>query len=305
MNASIRQLRDFVAVADAASFTRAALATHIAQPALTHQIRRLESELGVTVFVRGPRGVTLTAEGEELLAQARVILREYDALRELAGRLRRRTVGALRVGFLAQGPGELLYEALRAFSVGRPATAVALQPFGFDDCFMGITRGLTDVGFSMGTLDEHDEVAAKALFEESMVVAMAADHPLASRPRLHIGEVLTQPLFTDVHPPGRYRDYWDAMAYRDGQPPTVINRAATHDEWLEALRLCNGISFCPQSTPAYYPRPGLVYVPLDGVDPVVHWVMWRKGTANRHADEFVATVAAIAAKRRRPHLRAS
>jgi DNA-binding transcriptional LysR family regulator len=157
----------------------------------------------------------------------------------------------------------------------------------------------------MGVLDEHDEVAAKALFEESMVVAMAADHPLASRPRLHISDVLTQPLFTDVHPPGRYRDYWDAMAYRDGRPPTVINRAATHDEWLEALRLCNGISFCPESTPAYYPRPGLVYIPLDGVEPVVHWVMWRKDTANRYAGEFVETVAAVAAKRRGTRLRAS
>jgi DNA-binding transcriptional LysR family regulator len=305
MNVSIRQLRDFVAVADASSFTRAALAMRIAQPALTHQIRRLESELGVIVFVRGPRGVTLTPGGEELLAQARAILREYDVLRELAGRLRRRAVGSLRIGFLAQGPGELLYEALRAFSAAQPAIGIALQPFGFEDCFMGITRGLTDVGFSMGVLDEHDEIAAKALFEESMVVAMAADHPLATRQRLHISEVLTQPLFTDVHPPGRYRDYWDAMAYRDGQSPTVINRAATHDEWLEALRLCHGISFCPQSTPAYYPRPGLVYVPLDGVEPVVHWILWSKDTSNRQVGEFVETVAALASKRRRPRQRAS
>ena len=305
MNASIRQLRDFVAVADASSFTRAALAMHIAQPALTHQIRRLESELGVTVFVRGPRGVTLTSDGEELLAQAKAVLREYDSLGELAGRLRRRAVGSLRIGFLAQGPGELLYEALRAFSVGHPAINVALQPFGFEDCFMGITRGLTDVGFSMGALDEHDDVAAKALFAESMVVAMATDHPLAARQRLHISEVLSQPLFTDVHPPGRYRDYWDAMAYRDGQPPTVINRAATHDEWLEALRLCNGISFCPESTPAYYPRPGLVFVPLDGVEPVVHWILWRKDTANQHVGEFVAAVAAVAKTRSLRRLRAS
>src|ERR1700749_5077478 len=101
MHASIRQLRDFVAVADASSFTRAALAMRIAQPALTHQITRLESELGVAVFVRGPRGVTLTPEGKELLAQSQVTLREYDSLRELAGRLRRRAVGSLRIGFLA------------------------------------------------------------------------------------------------------------------------------------------------------------------------------------------------------------
>lgn len=296
MNVSIRQLRDFVAVATAASFTRAARELHIAQPALTHQIRRLESELGVTVFVRGPRGVTLTADGEQLFEQAKLILREYDALNQLAARLRRHAAGSLRVGFMAQGPGELLYEAVRAFRRARPRVEVSLHQFGFEDCFMGITRELTDVAFSMGTLDEHSDVACKSLHEEPMVVAMAADHPLAARSRLHISEVIGQPLFTDVHPPGKWRDYWDATAYRGGKPPQIISRATTHDEWLEALRLSSGISLCPQSTPSYYPRPGLAFVPLDGVDPIVHWVLWRKGTSNRHVDAFVRTVVAIVAR---------
>lgn len=294
MNVSIRQLRVFVAVATAASFTRAAKELRVAQPALTHQVRRLESDLGVSVFVRGPRGVVLTPEGEELLEQAKSILHEYDAFGKLAERQRRQAVGSLRVGFVAQGPGELLYKALRAFSRARPRMEVSLHQFGFMDCFMGITRGLTDVAFSMGTLDEHPDVACAAVGEEPMVVAMAADHPLATRDRLHISEVIGQPLFTDIHPPGRWRDYWDATAYRGGEPPRIISRAASHDEWLEALRLCDGISLCPQSTPSYYPRPGLSFVPLDGVEPIVHWVLWHKDTANRHVDEFVRTVLAVA-----------
>lgn len=294
MNVSIRQLRDFAAVAAAGSFTRAAAELRIAQPALTHQIRRLEADLGVSVFVRGPRGVTLTAEGEQLLAQAQTLLGCYDELGELAGRLRRQAAGSLRVGFMAQGPGELLYEAVRAFAVRRPNVEVSLHQFGFSDCFLGVTRSVTDVGFSMGTLDDHDDVASAALFTEPMVVAMAASHPLASRDRLHITEVLDEPLFADVHPPGRWRDFWDAADYRSGKPARVISRAATHDEWLEALRLCNGISFCPQSTPDYYPRPGLVFVPLDGAAPIVHSVIWRKSTANRHVAEFVKTATATA-----------
>jgi DNA-binding transcriptional LysR family regulator len=173
---------------------------------------------------------------------------------------------------------------------------VSLHQFGFEDCFMGITRELTDVAFSMGTLDEHHEVACKSLHEEPMVVAMAADHPLAARSRLHISEVIGQPLFTDVHPPGKWRDFWDATAYRGGKPPQIISRATTHDEWLEALRLSSGISLCPQSTPRYYPRPGLAFVPLDGVAPIIHWVIWRKETPNRHVDAFVRTVSAVVAR---------
>lgn len=294
MNVSIRQLRDFAAVAMAGSLTQAAKDQYVAQPVLTHQIKRLESELGVSVFARGPRGVTLTSEGEQLLEQAKLILHEYDVLHELAERVRRHAVGALRVGFMAQGPGEFLYETLRTFRNAHPNVDVTLHQFGFKDCFIGVTRELTDVAFTMGTLDENDGVGSEPILKEPMVVAMAAHHPLASRSRLHISEVIDQPLFSDVHPPGRWRDYWDATAHRGGKPPQIVGRAANHDEWLEEIRLSGGISLCPKSTPSYYPRSGLAFIPLDGVEPIIHWVIWHKATSNRHVDEFVRTVVAIA-----------
>jgi DNA-binding transcriptional LysR family regulator len=71
MSVSIKQLREFVAVAEARSITRAAHALYVAQPALSLQVKRLESELGVQLFVRLPRGVELTEEGAELLELAR------------------------------------------------------------------------------------------------------------------------------------------------------------------------------------------------------------------------------------------
>ncbi len=171
--ATNRQYRDFVALADAGSFTRAAAELHVAQPALTYQIKRLETELGLQLFVRGPRGVTPTAEGEALLPLARSALRAFEAIGARAAELRG----------------------------GDPA--VAFSP----------------------------------LFEEEVVAGMASDHPLAARERISIEELIQHPLYADLHPRGRWTDWWDAVEHRGGQPVRYAGRFVHHDEWLEALRM--------------------------------------------------------------------
>src|SRR3712207_4046584 len=94
----IRQLRAFSVIAETHTFTAAAQRQHVTQAAISMQIRQLETEVGVPLFVRTPRRVVLTEAGERLLDRAQVILREHDAalaeLAELAGAER----GRLRVG---------------------------------------------------------------------------------------------------------------------------------------------------------------------------------------------------------------
>src|SRR4026208_814431 len=103
----IRQLRAFVAIAESGTFTAGALRVHVTQAAISMQIRQLENEIGAKVLVVGPRHVSLTEAGEQLLRRARHILREHDAaldeIAELAGAER----GRLRIG--------------RAGALGRPA----------------------------------------------------------------------------------------------------------------------------------------------------------------------------------------
>jgi DNA-binding transcriptional LysR family regulator len=99
----IRQLRAFVAIAEAGTFTAAAQRVHVTQAAISMQIRQLENELGVKLFVRAPRRVVLTEAGEQLLQRARHILRDHDAavdeVAELAGTQR----GRLRIGSASAG----------------------------------------------------------------------------------------------------------------------------------------------------------------------------------------------------------
>lgn len=99
----IRQLRAFVAIAEAGTFTAAAQRVHVTQAAISMQIRQLENDLGVKLFVRAPRRVVLTEAGEQLLQRARHILRDHDAavdeVAELAGTQR----GRLRIGSASAG----------------------------------------------------------------------------------------------------------------------------------------------------------------------------------------------------------
>src|SRR5690348_9831416 len=103
----LRQLAYVVAVAEEGSFTRAAAREHVAQPAVSAQVRRLEAELGQALFARGPGPVTLTAAGEAVLPHARSALAAVAGMRtaidELAGLLR----GRVAVGVVPSVGGRL------------------------------------------------------------------------------------------------------------------------------------------------------------------------------------------------------
>src|SRR5688572_23970928 len=123
----LRQLRYLVTLADERHFTRAAALLHIAQPALSQQIRRLEDELGIALVDRTTRHVALTAAGERLVARARRVLAEVEAataeLSELSGiRTGRVVIGAMR----STGPFDLS-ALLAAFHARHPGVELLVH----------------------------------------------------------------------------------------------------------------------------------------------------------------------------------
>lgn len=96
-------LKAFLAVADLGSITRASQTLHLSQPAVSAQIKKLEDDLGVALFHRAARGMTLTSAGERLVPSAREVLTRADAFQTLAARLAGRTMGVLRVGVIDCG----------------------------------------------------------------------------------------------------------------------------------------------------------------------------------------------------------
>src|SRR4051794_14838840 len=116
----LRQLTYFVAIAEEQSFTRAAERLWVAQPGLSTQIRRLESELGVQLFERRPRGVDVTDAGELFLERARKAVAAAELARSTGDDLRAGLVGTIRLGIVTGAGWPHLGELLRRFGRDRP-----------------------------------------------------------------------------------------------------------------------------------------------------------------------------------------
>ncbi len=186
----LRQLRYLVALADERHFTRAAARLHIAQPALSQQVRRLEDEVGVALVDRTTRHVALTPAGELLVARARRALAEVDAagaeLSELAGvRTGRVVIGAMR------STGRFDLSALfAAYYARHPGIELVVREEPSETMLQHLHADLLDVAFlSVNRLDAGPDIQLHPLLDEPLVALLAPDHPLAGRKRIDMVEL--------------------------------------------------------------------------------------------------------------------
>jgi LysR family transcriptional activator of glutamate synthase operon len=180
----LRQLRYTVAVADHLHFTRAAEALHVAQPALSQQVRRLETELGLELFTRTSRTVALTEAGEAVVARARRILGEVDAIEQDLDAMRGVLRGRVVIGAMQSlGPFDLPH-LLSDFHAAHPGVDVVLREDTTQRMLEMIRADQLDL--AVATIDEPAPggVETHPLYEEELVLAVAPGHALAARRRI-------------------------------------------------------------------------------------------------------------------------
>lgn len=223
----LHQLRYFVAVAEDLHFTRAADRLGVAQPSVSSQIRRLEADLGDTLFDRSPAGVALTQAGEVLLPLARRILADVE---EAAVQVRE--VGAIGRGRLALGATPslltgLLPDVLARYHAAHPGVRVGL----FEEGSLGLVGRLEsgEVELALVILPLHQPwLHTTALLSEELVLVTAPDDPLArpraTGPTLAVGDLHDVPL----------------VMFREGYDLRVATLAACHAAGFEPLRATEG-----------------------------------------------------------------
>ena len=176
----LRQLAYVVAVAEEASFTRAAAREHVAQPGVSAQVRRLERELGQPLFHRGAGPVRLTAAGEAVLPLARAALAAAAGVRiavdEVAGLMR----GRVAVGVVPSVSGRLA-EALAAFHAEHPGVEVTLVEDTSDALIDGVRAGRLDLAVAGLAGAAPAGVETATIADEHLVAAVHAGHRLARR----------------------------------------------------------------------------------------------------------------------------
>jgi DNA-binding transcriptional LysR family regulator len=193
----LRHLRTIIAVARHRSFTKAAEELHLAQSAISQQIRRLETELGIEVFRRTSRSVEVTEEGKLVLAHAHRVLAEMDdfhnQLEELTGLLR----GNVRIGGTWPfGPYDL-FAVLAEFRAQHPGVAVHMVEDTEEQMLAMVRDDDLDCAFASVDPDAiGEDFAATLLWEDEFVFVTSVDHPMASNPQITFEQLASEDLIT-------------------------------------------------------------------------------------------------------------
>jgi DNA-binding transcriptional LysR family regulator len=287
----IRQLRAFAAVAAELNFVRAAKRLRLSQPALSQTIRQLELALGLQLFDRDTRHVSLTGAGTLILEDVHQVLERYQALIDRSRDLTRGRCGTLKVGYLIGAGVDIVPVIIRTFAEQFPDVHMILREYDFSTPEAGI-NGEVDVAILRPPIDCRD-VELITLVEEPCVACLPQGHRLAAASSVSVFDLLDEPI---VAAPGRgvWRDYWLACTYRNGRLPNVVFEAPTFESELQAVAAGRGISITAMAASRFYSRPGLAFPPINDMPPC-HVSVAVPRDAPRLAHEF-ALLATTTAK---------
>ncbi|HEY3586006.1 MAG TPA: LysR substrate-binding domain-containing protein, partial [Myxococcaceae bacterium] len=215
----LRQLRYLEAVVRHQHFTNAAAELHVAQSALSHQVQGLERELGIELLQRTTRSVAPTEAGAMVVARARSVLTEVEALRAEVEELRGLVRGHVSVGAMLFG-GELdIPEVLSQFIARHPGVELSLREGSAQRMIEMLRDGSLDLSFAL-ELTPPEEMERRVLSSEELAVATSPDHPLAGTGRLPIRALDGQPLI-GFHPGSSSREILDRALAAAGARPRI------------------------------------------------------------------------------------
>jgi DNA-binding transcriptional LysR family regulator len=178
----IHQLKTFVVVAREGSITRASEQLHLSQPAVSAHIKAMEDTLGVTLFERTSRGMSLTRDGERLLGKAEQTLASHQELMAEAARIKGRLTGRLRLGASSNSSKTAIGHLLIGLSERFPEIEVALRHGTSVEILSGVRNGTLDAGYYIETGDPEPDLATVEVSRFAIHVAAPPGLVAASRP---------------------------------------------------------------------------------------------------------------------------
>lgn len=291
----LRHLRSFLTVARERSFTRAAERLHMAQPPLSQRIRQLEQELGVVLFERHTRRVTLRHAGQVFLDDIEKLLGQLDQAVEACRRADRGSTGSLRVGYSGRASHLLLPRLIHAFRTRFPDVQLDLvgpSPSGTQKA--QLLDDALDVALCFLPLDEPG-IATRSLASIEFVLALPATHARAGDDQVPLAELAGDAFV--AYPANQgflLRDAMDAECARAGFTPRVLRESETSQVLLCLVAAGVGASIVPRELQYQEEIAGVVFKPLGaGAVRLSHGMAWLKGNTNPALRNLLALELAV------------
>jgi DNA-binding transcriptional LysR family regulator len=264
----LRHLRYFVAVAEELHFRRAADRLHVAQPAVSEQVRKLEDELGVTLLVRTHRSVALTEAGAVLLKEAKRVLHVAQGAQQAARNARDGATARLRIGYAAAALPAAVPRALQTTRLNATCTEITLQRGLAPELIEAVRDHCLDAAVvPLPTLANGLRITR--LSDQYAVAALPISHPRAIDRSISLDRAAPERLI--VLPREVNRPFYDAVVaacHQAGLSPTFVNPPdGDVEQALLAVAAGAGMALLPESVAERYAAPGARFVALDDPRP--------------------------------------
>ncbi|MFO1081574.1 MAG: LysR substrate-binding domain-containing protein [Reyranellaceae bacterium] len=285
----LRQLRSFVAVARERHFGRAAERLHVAQPAVSQQIRRLEADLGTRLFERTSRSVELTAAGRALLAGAPEILDRVERLAEATRAVGRSLRGELRLNYARTAPVGVAGDIVEAFRARHPEVALAIDTATTTRSLDQLRDGRLDAAFVRLPLTEAGDVTVLEVGREPLVVALPRRHRLARRATVDPADLQREAIVFWPRAQGPGFHDWVVDTVFAGKLPGVVHIEPDTEQMVRAVARGAGCAVTTQSRASLLAVRGVVFRPLSREVPASPLALaWRSADRSAPLRQLIA-----------------
>jgi DNA-binding transcriptional LysR family regulator len=256
-----RQLRFVVTLAETRHFGNAAEREYIAQSAFSHQIKRLEQELGTPLFDRGSNRVSLTPAGERLVVRARQILADIDAAAAEARDVAAGARGTVRIGIFGEGAAELTPLIIAAYRLALPDLSLRFTELSMINQVDALVGREVDLAILRPPISD-ERLELHSLFAEPRYAALPAQHELSEAESLAVGDLIDEPFAAAARlAPRSWTSFWRCDDVRGG-PGRTGAEVSSIAESLFAVAYLQTVDTFPSAATRLFPHPDVVYVPL-------------------------------------------
>ncbi|MDF3833232.1 LysR family transcriptional regulator [Cupriavidus basilensis] len=259
----LRQLRQFVVLAEELSFSAAAQRLFMAQPALSVAIRKLEEEIETPLFLRGSRGVRLTPAGEAALEATRRCLNSAGGIKEAARLAAAGELGTLRIGFSGSVTLRLLPGLVQTFSRRYPDVKLELREGTNLELLTLVEAGTLDLGFVRVPASRPPDLRFQLVEEDCLCLALPRSHALAKKASIPLAALEGQPFIGYAPSPvGGLHSAVNLVLQRAGVAPRITQEAVQVQTALGLVASGLGVAMVPAANTPYQRSSGAVFRPI-------------------------------------------